>query len=67
MAADEHSPKPDKPQNSEPAPSPPAGGSDTVVLSFEAISQGHKELFITCCGETYRLQVTRNKKLLLTK
>ena len=33
----------------------------------EQLFQGHRELLILHCGETYRLKVTRNGKLILNK
>jgi len=37
------------------------------VVTFEAISQGLREITIEHQGQFYRLRITRNGKLILTK
>jgi len=37
------------------------------TISSQELMQGHRELLIEHAGETYRLRVTRNGKLILNK
>ncbi len=41
--------------------------SPAPQYSSEQLFQGHRELLILHCGETYRLKLTRNGKLILNK
>ena len=42
-------------------------GCGPLILDFRTLAQNRSELFIRLDGETYRLQLTRNNKLILTK
>lgn len=46
-------------QTPAPAPSP--------IVKSEELLRGGQEIIITHQGETYRLRITRNNKLILTK
>lgn len=48
-----------------PAPAPEAGGSP--VLSSQSVLQGRSQVAIEHNGAVYRLQTTRQGKLILTK
>lgn len=37
------------------------------MLRSDQLFQGHREILITHCNEVYRLRLTRNGKLILTK
>jgi len=37
------------------------------LITFEALAEGHTEVFIEFHGQVYRLRSTRNKKLILNK
>lgn len=45
----------------------PRFGCGPVILDFRALAKTKKEVFIRLDGETYRLCLTRNNKLILTK
>ena len=47
-------------QQPPPIPAPP-------IIKSEDLLKGGQELIITHEGETYRLRITRNNKLILTK
>lgn len=49
-------------QEKQPAPHRPDGPLDASVLF-----RGRREIAIEFRGETYRLRITRNEKLILTK
>ena len=38
-----------------------------LVVDFDSLAKGRKELFISYQGQRYRLSTTRNGKLILTK
>ena len=38
-----------------------------ISVEFQTLSKGKTSVLITLDGETYRLQLTRNQKLILTK
>ncbi len=42
-------------------------GCGPVIIDFRALAKTKKEVFIRLDGETYRLCLTRNNKLILTK
>ncbi len=42
-------------------------GCGPLILDFRKLAQNRNEFFIQLDGETYRLQLTRNNKLILTK
>lgn len=37
------------------------------IFQSDELFRGHREVLILHCGETYRLRLTRNGKLILTK
>jgi hemin uptake protein HemP len=47
----------------EQSPSPPPA----PIVKSEELLRGGQEIIITHQGETYRLRITRNNKLILTK
>lgn len=53
-------------RDSDPTPAPTEGAARRR-LSLEAILGGHREVIIEHRGEDYRLRLTSNGKLLLTK
>ena len=56
------------PQPSQNPPRPPTGvGDETPAIASEELLRGKKAVIITHAGESYRLIVTRNDKLLLQK
>jgi len=60
-------PIPDSPSGEpEPAESATPDASTPLVKS-EELMQGRRELLIVHCQEVYRLRLTRNGKLILTK
>ena len=38
-----------------------------IVISLGSLMKGHRELIILYAGERYRLRITANDKLILTK
>jgi hemin uptake protein HemP len=54
--------RPDRGQ--EASPSLPSGKRS---ISFETLAQGAKEVLIRHAGQTYRLRLTKNGKLILNK
>ena len=42
-------------------------GCGPIILDFHALAHGRSEIFISLDGEAYRLRLTRNHKLILTK
>ena len=50
-----------------PQPIQPASGDEEVTFRSENLLQGQREIKILHEGETYRLLVTRNGKLILQK
>ena len=38
-----------------------------IILNFRELSKGKNEIFVCLDGEAYRLRITRNNKLILTK
>ena len=44
-----------------------AAESEALVVEFDSLAQGRKDLFISYQGQLYRLSTTRNGKLILTK
>jgi len=48
-------------------PDPPAAGVDCRELSSEVLMGGRKEIVIRHGAEVYRLRLTRQNKLILTK
>jgi len=42
-------------------------GCGPIILDFHSLAHGRSEIFISLDGEAYRLRLTRNHKLILTK
>jgi hypothetical protein len=42
-------------------------GCGPIILDFHSLANGRSEIFISLDGEAYRLRLTRNNKLILTK
>jgi len=42
-------------------------GCGPIILDFHHLANGRSEIFISLNGEAYRLRLTRNNKLILTK
>lgn len=63
MTAPASHPPPDTRQTPAPAPAPAA----SPVLSSQAVLQGRSQVAIEHNGAVYRLQTTRQGKLILTK
>lgn len=56
-------PEPNRPLDLSATPSPEA----IRVITSQQLMQGQRELLIEHSGETYRLRITRNGKLILNK
>ncbi len=50
-----------------PAPEEPAARKGKRRLTSEALFEGSNEVVIVHAGEEYRLRITKNAKLILTK
>jgi len=46
---------------------PQRSSESPIIVDFEELARGAKELLITYQGQHYRLRLTRNHKLILTK
>lgn len=59
---------PDIPTSGDPGPAETATpDASAPLIRSEELMQGRRELLIVHCQEVYRLRLTRNGKLILTK
>lgn len=67
--ADPTPPTSRQPARQAPSDRPAADGlpSPTLCIAFDELAKGRKEVQIEFGGQTYRLRVTRNGKLILNK
>jgi hemin uptake protein HemP len=59
--------RPDPQHSGQPAPPQPSASSDVRTLESQDLLQGQALVLIRHQGEVYRLQSTRQGKLILTK
>lgn len=50
-----------------PGATPTAGEGNVAVVRSDELLKGRREILISHCQEVYRLRLTRNGKLILTK
>jgi hemin uptake protein HemP len=55
------------PQDPKPGLAPASGDSVLPVVRSDDLLKGRREILIAHCEEVYRLRLTRNGKLILTK
>lgn len=67
MPAENPSSRPEASSDGPATPPPPEGEAERLVVPSDVVLQNRREIWIEHGSELYRLRITNNGKLLLTK